>query len=211
MQFQGERYGALGPQLVPRLRPPGEGAGFDLVPGVLAVGLMLEAQGVSVPVELEDLAGWGMTFDQAYPLALENLRARSRHAFWEPVPAVPGMQLYRSGDGNSAARALLLRELVHGFPREGVLFSIPSSGRLLAIGLWNFDNLRALPHLESVTRVVHKRAREPLSDQVFWADGERIQHIALDEELDEVQPPRAFLRAVERLATASFQSVPAEA
>ncbi|MBW1880751.1 MAG: hypothetical protein JRJ84_20535 [Deltaproteobacteria bacterium] len=211
MQVQQTEYGALGLQLVPRIRPPGDGSGIDLVPGVLGIDLMLEAHGIAIPVTHEDLAKWGTTFDQAYPMALNNLRARSQNEVWEPVPAVPGMQLYRSGDKNAAARALLLPELFQDFPREGVLFSIPSPGRLLTICLWNFESLRALPHLESVTRVVHKRAREPLSDQVFWADGENIQHLLLDEELEDVRPPHAFLRAVERLATASFQSVPAEA
>jgi hypothetical protein len=211
MHTHRQNHQALGLQLVPRIRAPGTGAGFDLVSGVLGVDLVLEANGIAIPVTEQDLGNWGTSFAEIYPMALDNLRARSPAASWEPVPAIPGMQLYRPDDGNGAARALLLPELFHGFPREGVLFSIPSPGRLLAICLWNFDSLRALPHLESVTRVVHKRARDPLSDQVFWADGEQIRHIALDDELEEVQPPHAFLRAVERLATASFQSVPAEA
>ncbi len=200
-------------QLLPHLQRPEPVPGHEIVPGLVQVALVLQTAGGDIPVTQEDLDRWEIGFPEAYRLALENLRLRSQPARWEAVQTVPGMLMYLPGNGDAAARALLLDELLERFPPEGVLFAMPTAEQLLVVPLEDFQKLPSIRVLVTAARLASDNATRPLSDQVFWSDGERITHIRVihDGENVDILAPPTFLAAVERLASMTLVSAVGEA
>ncbi len=200
--------------LLPRLRRPEPGRpGTVIVPSLLEAGLVLETTAGEIDVGWEDLEAWGLSFEEGWEAALETLRVRSTPSRWSPVATVPGMQIYLPGGADAASRALLLPELLEPFPIEGALFAVPERDQLLVVPLHDFAHLSAVQVLVSAAQVATRSTRRPLTDQLFWTDGDRIAHVRVThrgEETDVVPPP-GFLEAAERLATGALAPRVAEA
>lgn len=208
-----DEYHAVKVQLLPHVQRPQPVPGHEIVPGLVQVALVLDTPAGDVAVTQRDLDRWGVGFAEAYRTALDNLRERSRPARWEPVQTVPGMMMYLPGNGDAAARALLLDELMDSFPVEGVLFAMPTADQLLIVPLDDFAKLPAIRVLVTAAHLAANNATQPLSNQVFWSDGERITHIRVVHDGDNVDilAPPDFLAAVERLASMSMISAVGEA
>jgi hypothetical protein len=205
-------FQAIRSQLFPRLQRPREGTAGVFVADQLEVGLVCIDGGTAIDVTHEDLAAWGVTFQKAYDVAIANLRKRSTKARWQEVDTVPGMSIYLPGDGDAASRSLLVAELVN-VPPEGLLFAVPSRDQFLVVRLADADALEAIRVLVNVAHVAAASHRDPLTDQLFWYDGEQIVHVPVvprEDDLDVVPPP-GLLAAVERLVGASLLPAVAEA
>jgi len=198
--------------LLPKLKKPDGNPGLDLIPGELQIGLAL-AVGDDIPITADDLDGWGVDFDDAYAAALDNLQARSSRKQIQEVHTVPGMAMYLPGNTDAASRALVLQDLLEVFPAEGVLFAVPTTDQLLFVPLYDMDSLSAVQVLVTAAHLATQNCTRPLTDQLFWTDGEQITHIRVVHETDNVDilAPPEFLAAVERLASMSLVAVAAEA
>jgi hypothetical protein len=183
------------------------------VPGQLDIGLVTDGPDGVRSVEARDLRRWAVAPEELMPLALDNLRVRSSIASWYPLRAVPGMLVYLAGDGHAAARLLLLKELLHPWPLGGVLVSVPTPDQLLVVPMDDLDNLAAFHVLVQSSHLAHQLGREPVTDQVFWFDGDTWSHVTVNhlEDTVEVVPPPRFLRMVEHLASLKMTPVEGEA
>lgn len=198
---------------LPRLVRPGDQPSVEIVAGHLSVGLTVEEGMVVRPVTAEDLEAWSTTVEALLPLALRRLREESPEASWQTVHSVPGMRLFLSGDGQSASRMLIIDHLVQTWPLGGVIVACPSPDQFLCVPLDTVEDLDALNVMATATRFAHQVSRHPLSDQVFWHDGERWHHLEVRHAEDsvEIDPPSAFLETIGRLAAVDLVPVAAEA
>jgi hypothetical protein len=199
--------------LLPKLKKPDGTPGLTLISDELQVGLVLAAIDEEISITRDDLEEWGVTFDEAYAAALENLLARSSRNQLQDVDTVPGMAMYLPGRTDAASRALVLQDLLDVFPAEGVLFAVPTTDQLLLIPLHDMESLSAIRVLVTATHLATQNCSHPLSNQLFWTDGDEITHIQVVHETDNVDilAPPEFLAAVERLASMSMVAVAGEA
>ena len=188
--------------LLPRVLGPKE-AGYELVPGQLAVGLFLDTVEGARAIDKRDVKRWALSPEALMSTAVDNLRLRSSMESWYPLRAVPGMQVYLAGDGNAASRLLLIRELIKPWPLGGVLASVPTPDQLLVVPMDDLDHLATVQVLVQSGYLAHSLGSEPVIDQVFWHDGVRWHHVQVNhlEDTVEVLPPPGFLKMVERLAS----------
>lgn len=200
--------------LRPRLLPPdGTHPSVELVAGHLSVGLTVEEGVVIRQVTDADLAAWNTTIEALLPAAVARLRLESPRARWQPVSSVPGMRLFLSGDGESASRMLIMDYLLQSWPLGGVMVACPSADQFLCIPLDSVEDLDALNVMATATKFAHQVARNPLSDQVFWNDGQRWHHLVVRHAEDsvEIDPPASFLETVGRLAAVDLVGTAGEA
>lgn len=200
-------------QLLPRVARPGGLPGYDLVPGQLSVGLVVDSPGGVHTVDERDLSRWSASQESLAAQALDNLRQRSSTDNWYSLRAVPGMLVYLAGDGHAAARLLLLKELLNPWPLGGVLVSVPTPDQLLVVPLDDLEHLSTVQVLVQSGQLAHSLGREPVTDQLFWFDGEKFAHMVVNHSEDavEVLPPPGFLAMVEKLASLGMTAQPGEA
>ncbi len=199
--------------LRPVLCGPGDEPSAPVVPGLLHVGLTLDEGDGTRRVTHGDLAAWGVTLDALLPLALERLAAESPVAGWHPVEPVPGLALYQALDGHSSARMLVLDRMLDDWPLGGVVVTVPSADQLMAVPLHAIDDLDALNVMVTAAQLAHGASDAPLSDQAFWTDGTRWEHVQVTHHDDTVQvvlPPQARL-GITRLAALGMVAAAGEA
>lgn len=133
----------------------------------LVIALMVEYEGRARYVRQRELAGWGLSANEALALALENLAARSEHARISMTETDFGPLLVaRTGDGRDSARVLLrglygaLAERLGG----DVYVGIPHRDTFFACSAKNQALVEELKR-----RTAHDAARAPhrLSAQLF--------------------------------------------
>jgi len=193
-------------RLLPQIRTPGSGAERILVRDHLAIGLVVETPEGYFPVRDADLASWSADIDLLLNIAIENLHIRSSSDAWVPVETVPGILVYFGGDGQAAARILLLEELLESCPIEGALVMVPAPDQLLCVPLEGPDALEALKVLLAAGQLAHQVSEEPLSNQAFWYDGSEFHLVPLfsDDENVEALPPPGLLEAFERMTVLAY-------
>ncbi len=198
--------------LLPRLQHRLDGAGRPFGATGLEIGITVAGPEGTVAVTESDLREWGVSFEEVLPMALSNLRDRSHRKGWQDVATVPGMVLYHATHGDAAARALLLAELLD-LPAEGAMFAVPAPDQLLVVPLWDLDHLDAVRVLVTAAHLSAESSPRPLTDQVFWFDGETIIDVPVVHTTDnvDIHAPPALLAAVERLATLAMMPAMAEA
>lgn len=203
----------VGGRLMPHVQKPGLGPSVELVPGQLAIGVVVEGPAGTRRVGDREMAAWQASPDALVETAVRNLRGRSSSEGWYPLRAVPGMLVYLAGDGHAASRMMLIRELLDPWPLGGVLASVPTPDQLLVVPLDTLDHLSTVQVLVQSGQLAHSLGREPVSDQVFWHDGARWAHVQVNHSEDtvEVVPPSGFLRMVEKLASLQLSTLPGEA
>ncbi len=187
--------------LFPRVVAPEE-EGVEWIPGWLKLGLVWEGpRGVRSATEPPE-AGLMAT-------ALTNLRQQSSSDRFYSSKSLPGLRMYLGGDGHAAARALLLKELLQPWPVGGVLAMMPSADQLLVMPMDTLSAVSQMPFLAHSGRTAWSVAHQPVSDQLFWFDGEGWAHVPVEAREDsmEVNPPPEFLLALRRLAALSLYTV----
>lgn len=143
-RVRSRRYGTL-VDLESRLRgmPVQSDPGYELAEH-LTVQLVYDRPDSTVTIHAGHLSGWGVTFDDAFPVALQNLRHRSRE---DLKPHSPGVWRSPSADDHDAAR-LLLTEIINRLPVRGEpVAAIPNRNTLLITGSQDIDGLRSLAQL----------------------------------------------------------------
>ena len=163
-------------EVLPRIRRPKGGAEVLWIPDLLAVEFVAGPD--LLTLSRRDLAVNGLTPDELMAPALAHLRHIVPDRPWIPVETVPGLRIAWAPDGLAASRALILRDLFDPFPLEGVIVALPAPDQLLCVAL------------------------EPLTDQVFWCEGQTLHTVPIRRTEDEVvaNPPPELLQAFERLA-----------
>jgi hypothetical protein len=97
----------------------------------LAVGLVYDLPEAMMQIQKQSLVDWGVTFDEALAVALENLRSISRRRF---DMARPGVWASPYHDNYDTARLLLI-DFIRDHPVEGTpIAMIPNRDTLLFAG-----------------------------------------------------------------------------
>ena len=134
---------------------------FRALAGELVVTLGLDTPTATSVVAATELESWDVSFDAAYEIALENLRARTHGSMEE---ARPGLYVSRWDDGYDASR-LLLPELFGSLKLRGdPVVSVPSRNLLVVAGS---EDPEALAALADVTAKVLGEESRPLSADVL--------------------------------------------
>jgi hypothetical protein len=134
---------------------------FRELAGELVVTLALDSETSISTVADADLAAWGVDFDAALELALNNLRSSGQIAMEELAPGLYGS----AGNDPYAVSRLLLPELTASLPLRGdVVASMPAPDLLLLAGSQHAAALAAQARL---TADVIAEARRPLSAQLI--------------------------------------------
>lgn len=107
--------------------------------GFLGVGLAFDGPDTLQYLGQDELARWGLSFDQALTVALENLRQRSQEALVQPAPGT----CESPWEDNYASSRLLLEEVVRRCPVRGApVVLAPHRDLLLITGSEDEDGLR---------------------------------------------------------------------
>ena len=206
-------FQAIKHELLPRLQSPREDSSAVFVSDQLEVGLVRSNARETVEVTAEDVASWGVSMQHAFDVAFDNLRKRSSKARWQEVDTVPGMSIYLPGDGDAASRALIVSEIMD-VPPEGLMFAVPTHDQLVVVRLADADALEAMRVLVNVAHLASATGPKPLTDQLFWHDGEKVVHVPVrhgDDDNVDIVPPPGLLEAVERIVSASLLPAAVEA
>jgi hypothetical protein len=129
-----------------RLRgmPARSDPGYHLVEH-LYVQLVYDRPDAAVTIHHGHLSGWGTSFDEVFPVALQNLRERSRAGLKAHSPG-----LWRSPSSDDHDARLLLTELITELPVQGEpVAAIPNRNTLRVTGSDNIDGLRRLAELSA--------------------------------------------------------------
>jgi len=119
-----------------------------------AAGLGYDFPDAMIQITERQLKKWGVSFDDVYACALENLKKRSEKPL---VEAVTGVFISNWQDGYDASR-ILLTDLIAGLPLKGApVVMLPSAENMVVTGA---DDLEGL---ESVLNVTEPMADKPRS------------------------------------------------
>ncbi len=192
-------------RLVPRIAGPDEPVSRPLVPGHLSIALAIDGAAGRRDVTQDDLDRWEASFDELLPLAVDNLRRATRDDGWIPVKGHAGLRIYDAKTGAAAARMLILDELVQPAPVAGMVVAVPGPDQLVAVTL---DSLEAVESLRVLVNASDAAVAggDPLSNQLFWFDGQDWHHLPVQHLGDEIRilPNGSFMAAVERLAAMDY-------
>ncbi|MGE4073401.1 MAG: DUF1444 family protein [Lysobacterales bacterium] len=145
---------------------------FRALAGELVVTLGLDTPTATSVVAATELESWGTSFDEAYKVALANLRARTQGSLNE---VRPGLYLSDWRDGYDASR-LLLPELLQNLTLRGdPVVSVPSRNLLVVAGS---EDPAALAALAGVTADVLGEDSRPLSADVLQFGEQRWREAA---------------------------------
>ncbi|HIA50640.1 MAG TPA: hypothetical protein EYN91_00890 [Candidatus Melainabacteria bacterium] len=119
-----------------------------------AAGLSYDFPDAMIQITGRQLAKWGVSFDQVYQCALENLKKRSEKPL---VEAVTGVFISNWQDGYDASR-ILLTDLIQSLPFQGApVAMLPSAENLVMTGADDMEGLA------SVLNVIEPMADKPRS------------------------------------------------
>jgi hypothetical protein len=163
--------------VVPMIPPDQQPHHWVLVPGLLSVVLVVDEPNTVWPVSDSHLRSWGWSFEDAYAMAFENLRRRTDASRQGDLPGYPPVKVYQANDSFDAARALLLGDLLVPWPSAGAVFAVPSRDHFAfapVAGRATYDAIQGL--LNAIDFGIQQGAK-PLSDQIFWFDGQNFEHV----------------------------------
>lgn len=186
----------------------------ELVRGHLYEALALDTEGAVVPLKATDLEVMELTAAEGFALADARLARTSAVSDLRPVDTVEGLRFLVASDGLAASRLRLLPWLLRGaIPFGGLVAGVPGPDQLMVVPLDSVRALDALQVLASAVGAASSRQDCPLSDQLFWFDGERWRPLPVHhaEQDITVLPPRDFVRAVNSVAAMDLVRVTAEA
>ena len=196
----------------PRLVPPGTPMSRPLVAGHLHVGLDWVDGDEVLPLRSHQLHRLGLTEDQAFELAAEWLEAAAGSDELRAVDTVDGMWFLSSADGSASVRIGRLTEQLE--PLGGLLAAVPSRNQLLVVPVDSMTAVDALRVMASAVGTAFDHASEPVSDQLFWHDGDDWHLVELHRDLGgdvTVLPPAAFFERVRQVASMDLVRVVGEA
>lgn len=119
-----------------------------------AAGLSYDFPDAMIQITGRQLAKWGVSFDEVYKCALDNLRKRSEKPLDEPVP---GVFIANWQDGYGASRMLLTEKLVSLHLKGSPVVMLPSAEDLVMTGSEDLDGLH------SILNVIEPMADKPRS------------------------------------------------
>lgn len=162
-------------RLRPRLLTPETvAAAPDLPSNVYVADELLEVLAIDYPdtstfVNASVLATWGVSFDNAWAIALHNLQSIATSGEFEPLPGHRDILLCSTADTIASSRAFVLPDI---FPEHhsslGFLFSVPSSDALLAHVIKGSSSIAIPPLMLSLALPLLQSRPHPLNASVFW-------------------------------------------
>jgi hypothetical protein len=164
-------------------------------------------------VDQQLLDYWGTTLGVVLEIANWNLRRNTHDADWSEIATVPGLFSYTSTDGLASSRLLCLQDLARPWPLEGVLAVVPTRGQLLVLPMNNLDILQNMRIMVLAGDTGRENGTHPISDQLFWFDGERWETIVVGHTQTDIEiyPSQRFMDALERITAIHLVPVAAEA
>lgn len=167
--------GRVQARLRPRLMTPDQAdsnqgiPSIVYVPGELVQVLAIDYPDTSTFVNELLLGSWGVSFQDAWTIALQNLRSIATPSEFEALPDHPDILLCSTQDGIGSSRAFVLPDLfpAHRTPL-GFLFSAPSSDVLLAHLIQGPASLAIPPLMLSLALPLLHSRPHPLNGSVFW-------------------------------------------
>lgn len=185
----------------------------EFVRGHLYLAVALDGEGTFTPLVQGDLDSLGLSADEAFHVAWDLLKRTTAASDLRPVDTLPGLHFLVAGDGLAASRMALLPDLVDALPLGGFVAAVPGPDQLLCVPL---DSARALDALQVLASALGHAANatdNPLSDQMFWFDGQRWIPVAVHHGNEDITvlPPAAFVRTMNHLAAMDLVSVAGEA
>jgi hypothetical protein len=152
----------------------GETASRRPASGMLAT-LVYDFPDSTATVHRDHLEGWPVDADEAFDIAIANVRA-------EPPPAAEtvdadGVQLnVMAGDSfYVASRALFLSELLDG-ARDGV-FAVPNRHVLIWYPLADLSVVKAMSPMFQIAMNLFREGPGSISDQLYWWRGGEFVHL----------------------------------
>ena len=185
----------------------------ELVRGHLHLAVAQEVDGTYVMSTEADLESSGLDADTTWNLAMSMLRQTTSRSDLRPVDTLPGLMILLSDDGLAASRMVLLPDLIGSAALGGMVVAVPSPDQLLCVPLGSARALDALQVMASALGHALEVLEQPLSDQLFWYDGNRWLPLTVIHGEDEVtvMPPPGFVRTMNRLAAMDLVRVAGEA
>jgi hypothetical protein len=152
----------------------GETASRRPASGIVA-NLVYDFPDSTASVHEDHLAGWPVDADEAFDIAIANVRA-------EPPPAAEtidadGVELnVMAGDSfYVASRALFLGELLDG-ARDGV-FAVPNRHVLIWYPLADLSVVKAMSPMFQIAMNLFREGPGSISDQLYWWRGGEFVHL----------------------------------
>lgn len=209
MREQNWRKLELRPRVINR-REPGA---MELVSGLLWVIIEERKNGDWRPVQPQELAVRGLSPRTAMNYALKRLQNAASPFNWHSIKEAPGVHVFTTGDACSAAHLLLLKQRFTQWPEGGVIAGCPSEELLVCTSIHAVEDLDRLILLADACKVAAAQAQHPLTDQLFWCDGERWLHLPVVTQGQQLHiiPPTSFRKCLDQLAALGLVALAGEA
>jgi hypothetical protein len=164
-------------------------------------------------VTADILTAWNTSFNVVLEIAQWNLRRKTPTSGWTSIATVDGLHAYLAKDGLSSSRLLCTQDLVRPWPFEGILVAVPTRDQLLVLPMDSVNVLQAMRIMVLAGETARQNGTRPLSNQLFWFDGDEWEVIAVRHANDqiEIQPSPRFMNALERITAVNLVPVAAEA
>lgn len=144
--------------------PPLEVPFRQVAPGLVAQLACESARGFTV-VDAGTLASWGVSFDEAWDRALQNLTAQPF------VEAQPGVFTVRASDDHGATRMLQL-DAIRALPLSGApVVAVPCADALILTG--SRDGVGLISLQQIAVRAATESEQAPLVGTVFQLEGDQ--------------------------------------
>ena len=199
--------------LRPRVINQRQPGALELVSGLLWVITEEHRNGEWRPLQPHELAVRGLTPSTALNYALKRLQNAASPFNWHSIKEAPGVHVFTTGDARSAAHLLLLKQRFTHWPEGGVIAGCPSEDLLVCTSIHQVEDLDRLILLADACRVAASHAQHPLTDQLFWCDGERWFHLPVVCQGDQLHiiPPASFRKSLDHLAALGLVAMAGEA
>ena len=200
-------------QLMPIIEPNQTGLSAELIPDQLYVAVgWISHEGIT-RVTQSHLQTWDTQFHVVLEISQWNLRRKTPAQGWTDIVTVEGLSAYVAKEGLSSSRVLCLQDLVRPWPFEGVLVAMPTRDQLLVLPLDRLDVLQSMRIMVLAGDTARENGTHPLSDQLFWFDGEQWEWIQVRHVHNqiEIQPSSRFMDALERITAINLVPFAAEA
>lgn len=139
------------------------------VDGELSRVLAIDYPETSSFVNQGILAAWGVSFEEAWGFALNNLSSIAGAAEFEPLPDYPEILLCSTEDEIGSSRVFVLPQAFPDHdPSKGFLFSVPSNDILLAHIIKGAGSVAVAPAMLNVALQLLQSQPRPLNASVFW-------------------------------------------
>ena len=177
------------------------------------LNLVLDTEDGPVEVDPMMLEQMGLSREQAFADAVEWLWFSSSEEHVLAVDTVPGMFYVRPEGGQVASRLMVLPGLMDEAPLGGVLAAVPCSNQLLCVPLTSTEMVQAMRVLAGAVGAAYEHATHPISDQLFWYDGQgwHVVHVERASKEITVLPPDAFFQRMRQVASMDLVRVAGEA